>query len=295
MLDSSLTEATRGYVTTLDRVRQRQGVTDPSFQGKKRSYEDSQDGPRPEPNQAAWANTANAAINAGATTRQKGRLHTAPANRLIASRIDVVSDNPRSSNTLVNGPWKIPSQLPVPGPSQNPLLSLAHSRYGLPTALTNNLASLGINGIYPWQSSCLLGRGLLDGQKNLVYTAPTGGGKSLVADVLMLKRVIEDASKKAILVLPYVALVQEKLQWLRKVLDGVVKQTNSSIPLESQKSAWRVPHTSSVRVIGLFGDSKTVLKWFDFDVAVCTIEKVFAERYIRSLVESVLISSRRTD
>ena len=48
------------------------------------------------------------------------------------------------------------------------------------------------------------------GEKNLVYTAPTGGGKSLVADVLMLKRVLE--SKKAILVLPYVALVQEKLK-----------------------------------------------------------------------------------
>ena len=44
---------------------------------------------------------------------------------------------------------------------------------------------------------------------------------SLVADVLMLKRIIEDPTKKAILVLPYVALVQEKLQWLRKVVDGV--------------------------------------------------------------------------
>ncbi|KAM0643910.1 hypothetical protein ACHAQF_002094 [Verticillium nonalfalfae] len=65
--------------------------------------------------------------------------------------------------------------------------------------------------IYPWQKACLLGPGLLSGEKNLIYSAPTGGGKSLVADVLMLKRVLEDKDAKAILVLPYVALVQEKV------------------------------------------------------------------------------------
>ena len=65
-----------------------------------------------------------------------------------------------------------------------------------------NFTSLGIDSIYPWQSSCLLGRGILNGETNLVYSAPTGGGKSLVADVVMLKRVIEDPKKKAILVLP---------------------------------------------------------------------------------------------
>lgn len=65
-----------------------------------------------------------------------------------------------------------------------------------------NLTRLGIDSIYPWQSSCLLGRGVLNGKTNLVYSAPTGGGKSLVADVLMLRRVIEDPQKKAILVLP---------------------------------------------------------------------------------------------
>ena len=65
-----------------------------------------------------------------------------------------------------------------------------------------NFTSLGIHSIYPWQSSCLLGRGVLNGETNLVYSAPTGGGKSLVADIVMLKRVIEDPRKKAILVLP---------------------------------------------------------------------------------------------
>ena len=54
------------------------------------------------------------------------------------------------------------------GLSQNPLLSLAHERYGLPPLLVQNLTRLGINTMYPWQSSCLLGRGLLTGEKNLV-------------------------------------------------------------------------------------------------------------------------------
>jgi DNA polymerase theta len=48
--------------------------------------------------------------------------------------------------------------------------------------MVDNLASLGIKQIYPWQKSCLRGPGLLTGEKNLVYCAPTGGGKSLVAD-----------------------------------------------------------------------------------------------------------------
>lgn len=58
----------------------------------------------------------------------------------------------------------------TPGPSQNPLLSLSNSRYGLPEHLVRNFASLGINSIYPWQSSCLLGRGLLSGEKNLAVS-----------------------------------------------------------------------------------------------------------------------------
>lgn len=161
----------------------------------------------------------------------------------------------------------------TPGPSQNPLLSLSNPRYGLPEHLVRNFASLGINSIYPWQSSCLLGRGLLSGEKNLVYTAPTGGGKSLVADILMLKKVIEDPRKKAILVLPYVALVQEKLKWLRRVVEGVSKHVTLPDHTVDRSRRWRHDHTS-VRVVGFFGGSKARATWSDVDVAVCTIEKV---------------------
>ncbi|KAL9030231.1 MAG: hypothetical protein Q9196_001625 [Gyalolechia fulgens] len=156
-----------------------------------------------------------------------------------------------------------PSQ---PSSSLNPLLALSHPRYGLPESLVKNFASMGIQHIYPWQSSCLLGRGLLTGEKNLVYTAPTGGGKSLVADVLMLKRILESLRTKAILVLPYVALVQEKVNWLRRAVEGVARdlQLPSQLP-DSMRSKSRT--NPSVRVVGFFGGSKTRATWANVDIA----------------------------
>ncbi|KAI5288066.1 hypothetical protein KEM52_001317 [Ascosphaera acerosa] len=159
----------------------------------------------------------------------------------------------------------------TPGPEENPRLSLGHPDYGLPFELVSNLAKLGINSIYPWQAACLLGRGHLTHEKNLVYSAPTGGGKSLVADVLMLKRVLQ-SDKKALLVLPYVALVQEKMKWLRKVCEGLKKVG------EEEEGPWDEPRShgqdrDSVRVAGFYGSSRSRASWRDTDIAVCTIEK----------------------
>ncbi|KAI9813135.1 MAG: hypothetical protein M1827_004356 [Pycnora praestabilis] len=176
----------------------------------------------------------------------------------------------------------------TPGPLQNSLLSLSHPSYGLPQSLLGNFASLGINSLYPWQSSCLLGRGLLTGEKNLVYTAPTGGGKSLVADVLMLKRIIEEPPKKAILILPYVALVQEKLTWLRKATEGVIKLIDNTNGSQAHASRWRkVGDKGSIRVVGFFGGSKARVTWADVDIAVCTIEK--ANSLVNSAIEECTI------
>lgn len=159
--------------------------------------------------------------------------------------------------------------------SMNPLLTLSHPRYGLPESLVRNFVSMGIQSIYPWQSSCLLGRGLLTGEKNLVYTAPTGGGKSLVADILMLRRVLGSSHAKAILVLPYVALVQEKVNWLRKAVEGVEK--DPQVPSQQPETKrFKCRSSNAVRVVGLFGGSKTRATWADVDIAVCTFEKACA-------------------
>lgn len=70
----------------------------------------------------------------------------------------------------------------TPSSTHDAQLSLAHPLYALPQQLVDNFASLGIKHMYPWQKNCLKGPGLLSGERNLVYCAPTGGGKSLVAD-----------------------------------------------------------------------------------------------------------------
>lgn len=163
----------------------------------------------------------------------------------------------------------------TPTPNSNPKLNLAHPDYGLPKQFVANLASLGVKAIYPWQSDCLLRSGALQGEQNLVYTAPTGGGKSLVADILMLKKVIENPGKKALLVLPYVALVQEKLRWLRSVVNGIVKAVPEDSNTTKFQSIWRKRgDEESIRVVGFFGGSKSNVAWADLDIAVCTIEKV---------------------
>lgn len=202
-----------------------------------------------------------------------------PAPRLQASSILTVPPPEEPSEAAQLSEYSQRKHLAsTPGPSQNPLLSLRHSRYGLPEQLVLNFESLGVRSIYPWQSSCLLGKGVLSGETSLIYTAPTGGGKSLVADVILLKRIIEDPSKKAILVLPYVALVQEKMKWLRKLTEGVTK--NLETPDEQgtavdSKMIWKNPHRH-VRVAGFFGGSTARTTWSDIDIAVCTIEKVSA-------------------
>lgn len=186
--------------------------------------------------------------------------------RLVASEIRLAS-GAAEADASVNR-WG--SQPSAPSATQNSLLSLQHPRYGLPPALVANFAAIGIDRIYPWQASCLLGRGHLSGEKNLLYTAPTGGGKSLVADVLMLKRVIENPHSKAILVLPYVALVQEKLKALRRLVQDVEK----NVPEPGDDVRPRKQLNKSVRVTGFFGGSKSRSTWADTDIAVCTIEKV---------------------
>ena len=193
-----------------------------------------------------------------------------PPNRLKASEIKTNLDV--SAVPIVTEYTQRRIAASTPGPEQDPRLSLTHPDYGLPDALIANFASLGIRAIYPWQSRCLLGHGLMTGEKNFVYTAPTGGGKSLVADVIMLKRVIEQPGAKALLVLPYVALVQEKLKWLRAVVEGVTKRINPA-----ELSAPYLPYKyrdPAIRVGAFLGGSKSRVTWTDVDIAVCTIEKV---------------------
>lgn len=87
----------------------------------------------------------------------------------------------------------------------------------------------------------------------------------------MLKRVLEEKNAKVLLVLPYVALVQEKVRWLRNIVQGVPKPKDE---IEDERRIWRRrADEDSIRVIGFFGGSSIRPLWSDFDIGVCTIEK----------------------
>lgn len=172
----------------------------------------------------------------------------------------------------------------TPSVTQHPLLSLAHPSYDLPTKLVDSFAALGVKAIYPWQSSCLMRSGVLSQSKNLVYAAPTGGGKSLVADVVLLRKVIQSPPKKAILVLPYVALVQEKTKWLRRLVEGITTQSAKLPNLTALKTK-----PKDISVASFYGGNKSKATWSDCDIAVCTIEK--ANMLINSAVEDGIIGS----
>ena len=57
---------------------------------------------------------------------------------------------------------------------------------------------------------------------NLVYSAPTSAGKSAVAEVLMLRRLIL-TKRPALLVLPFVSLCAEKVAHLERLLAPINK------------------------------------------------------------------------
>ena len=65
-----------------------------------------------------------------------------------------------------------------------------------------------MNKLWPWQSECLNHTALING-KNFIYSLPTSGGKSLPADIMLLRAAVE-FGKKALLVLPFVSMCVEK-------------------------------------------------------------------------------------
>ena len=87
--------------------------------------------------------------------------------------------------------------------------------WGLPQGLTAQLTSqTGITRLFQWQADCLqVSPRVAQGTSNLVYFAPTSGGKSIVSEILMLRSVL-GRRKRAMYVLPYVSIVSEKTQYL---------------------------------------------------------------------------------
>uniref|UniRef100_H0XAQ0 Helicase, POLQ like n=1 Tax=Otolemur garnettii TaxID=30611 RepID=H0XAQ0_OTOGA len=85
--------------------------------------------------------------------------------------------------------------------------------YSLPSKVRDLYIQFkGIEKLYEWQHTCLTLNSVQE-RKNLIYSLPTSGGKTLVAEILMLQELL-CRRKDVLMILPYVAIVQEKISGL---------------------------------------------------------------------------------
>lgn len=82
--------------------------------------------------------------------------------------------------------------------------------YGLPMEVKHLLKKYRkIDNLYEWQSRLM--EQLMNSDGNVVYSVPTSGGKTLVAELMIIREMLVH-KRNTLLVLPYVSIVQEKLK-----------------------------------------------------------------------------------
>ncbi|ENN73477.1 hypothetical protein YQE_09902, partial [Dendroctonus ponderosae] len=113
--------------------------------------------------------------------------------------------------------------------------------------------------MFQWQFECLNNPKVLHGSSNLIYSAPTSAGKTLIAEILALKTIF-DRKKKVIFILPFVSIVREKMYYFQDILSS-----------------------SGVRAEGFMGSYNPPGGFNSVQLAICTIEK--ANSLINRLLE----------
>lgn len=86
--------------------------------------------------------------------------------------------------------------------------------WGLSSDIVREYRRKGICTMFDWQVECLSNTKVLFEGANLVYSAPTSAGKTLVSELLMIKNVLENR-KKSLLILPFISVVREKMFYLQ--------------------------------------------------------------------------------
>ena len=93
-------------------------------------------------------------------------------------------------------------------PSSKPRSSIEF--WGIPNSISSEYRKHGVRQLYKWQVECLATCvNVVAGQQHLIYSAPTSGGKTLIAEILILRRVLQ-LKCCALFVLPYNSVVAEK-------------------------------------------------------------------------------------
>ncbi|XP_018451900.2 helicase and polymerase-containing protein TEBICHI isoform X2 [Raphanus sativus] len=202
------------------------------------------------------------ANNAQANKSLIGRKYPEPEGKKVL----VCEDSVRSVSMINNMRKRADSseseESYTPSSSHHKKEGLSLSTW-LPSEVCSVYNKKGISKLYPWQVECLQVDGVLE-KRNLVYCASTSAGKSFVAEVLMLRRVIT-TGKMALLVLPYVSICAEKAEHLEALLEPLGKQVRSYF---GNQGGGTLPKGTAV--------------------AVCTIEK--ANSLINRLLEEGRLS-----
>lgn len=166
--------------------------------------------------------------------------------------------------------------------------------WGLPDPLLQRYKHLKVESLFPWQVECLTigGGSVLLGDKNLIYSAPTSGGKTLVSEILMLRKLsnfmfshvaeeelrpsvhasVESKSRKSrhtiFFVVPFVALAEEKASYFQDI--------------------WQDLNIGVKSFHGGGSDLTGNMLGEDVEVAVCTIERA-------NILLTQLLDERRED
>ena len=88
------------------------------------------------------------------------------------------------------------------------------SSWNLPPSVVNEYRKKNVTEMFEWQCECLKNPKVLFDGANLVYSAPTSAGKTLVSEILLIKNIVE-RKKKALFILPFVSVVREKMFYLQ--------------------------------------------------------------------------------
>uniref|UniRef100_A0AAY4BQV8 Helicase C-terminal domain-containing protein n=1 Tax=Denticeps clupeoides TaxID=299321 RepID=A0AAY4BQV8_9TELE len=121
--------------------------------------------------------------------------------------------------------------------------------FGLPSKVKDLIKKLkSIDDLYDWQKICLNLESVQQ-RKNLIYSLPTSGGKTLVAEILILKELL-CRKKDALLILPYISLVQEKLHMLGEGSRGAILEMTLAKVLYISKETQIIGMSATLNNIG---------------------------------------------